>query len=267
MTDFSGSTNFLALALMVLVLNGTYYKRQIVLTTFTALWAVRLASFLLIRVLIRGKDDRFDEMRSKFWSFLGFWIFQMIWVFTVSLPVTLNNAAKHDKALNYLDYVGWAFWIIGFLCETVADIQKFNHNMIPSDSRPPFLATGLWSVSRHPNYFGEILLWTGIFISSCNAYNADNEMRWGYLAVLSPVLTFLLLMFLSGIPLAEQKSDQRYGKLAQYIDYKRSTSPLIPFPPQLYRRLPNAVKEWLFFEFPIYNKYFETEYQSTDQQN
>ena len=249
---------------MVLVLNGTYFKRQLLLTSLTVLWSIKLAAFLLIRVLIRGKDDRFDKMRSKFWLFFRFWVFQMIWVFTVSLPVTLNNAVKHDTDLNWLDLIGCALWLIGFLCETVADIQKFNHNMKPSDSRPPFLDTGLWSVSRHPNYFGEILLWSGIFLSSCNAYNADNEMSWGYVSVLSPVLTFLLLMFLSGIPLAERKSDRNYGKLAKYRDYKRSTSPLIPFPPELYRHLPNGVKKWLFFEFPIYDKYFETNYLSID---
>ena len=255
MTDFSGSTNFLCLAILVLVLNGTYFKRQIVLTSLTVLWSVRLATFLLVRVLIRGKDSRFDEMRSKFWSFLGFWVFQMIWVFTVSLPVTLNNAAKNDLPLNWLDFVGWTLWVIGFLFESIADLQKFFYTMTPTDTRPPFLSSGLWSISRHPNYFGEILLWTGIFLSSCNAYGVtSNDMRWGYVSILSPLVTFTLLLFMSGINLAEKKSDRLYGKLTQYLEYKRSTSPLIPFPPQLYRHLPTVVKQWLFFEFPFYNK-------------
>ena len=243
------------LSVLVLVLNGTYYKRQIVLTSLTVLWSVRLAAFLVTRVMIRGKDERFDKIRSKFIPFLSFWVFQMVWVFTQLLPVTLNNSAKHDSALNLLDFIGWSLWVIGFLVETVADMQRFFYNITPADSRPAFLASGLWSVSRHPNYFGEILLWTGIFLSSCNAYGVtSNDMRWGYVSILSPLVTFTLLMFMSGINLAEKKSDRLYGKSAQYVDYKRSTSPLIPFPPQLYRHLPTVVKQWLLFEFPLYNK-------------
>ena len=130
------------------------------------------------------------------------------------------------------------------------------------------MSSGLWSLSRHPNYFGEILLWSGMFCSSCNVYRvATNEMRYGYASVVSPVLTFVLLMFLSGIPISEMRADKKCAKLNQYIDYKRNTSPLILFPPQIYKRLPQIVKLIFFFEFPIYNKYFLTEYQSKDQQN
>ncbi len=268
MTDFAGCTNFLVLALLVFILNSTYFTRQIVLTTFTVLWSLRLGGFLFLRVIIRKKDERFDEMREKFLAFLGFWIFQMVWVFTVSLPVTLNNAALNDSPINWFDFIGWTFWTIGFLIEAVADHQKFSYTMIPEESRPPFMSSGLWSLSRHPNYFGEILLWTGIYLSSCNAYGVkDNEMSFGYVSVISPVLTFLLLMFLSGIPMAEMRADKKCSKLAQYVDYKRNTSPLFLFPPQIYKRLPQKVKQILFFEFPLYNKYFQTEYQPTDQQN
>jgi len=256
------------LALLVFTLNSTYFTRQIVLTTFTVLWSLRLGAFLLLRVIIRKKDERFDEMREKFLAFLGFWIFQMVWVFTVSLPLTLNNAALNDSPINCFDLIGWTFWTIGFLIETVADQQKFSYTMIPEESRPPFMSSGLWSLSRHPNYFGEILLWTGIYLSSCNAYGVkDNDMSFGYVSVISPVLTFLLLMFVSGIPMAEMRADKKCSKLAQYVDYKRNTSPLFLFPPQIYKRLPQKVKLIFFFEFPLYNKYFQIEYQSTDQQN
>ncbi|CAG2120006.1 unnamed protein product, partial [Medioppia subpectinata] len=250
-TDLSGTTNFLVLALLVLTSNETYFTRQIVVTALTTIWSLRLGTFLTIRVLIRHSDNRFDRIRDKFWPFLYFWCFQMVWVFAVSLPVTLTNASVADCPLNSLDLIGWTLWAVGFAIETVADHQKFAHNMLPVDSRPPFLATGLWSVSRHPNYFGEIILWTGIFITSCNVYSiAANDMAFGYyLSAVSPVLTFLLLSFVSGIPLAEKKSDKRCAKLTKYKDYKRTTSPLIPFPPNLYKHLPNFVKVLLFLDF------------------
>lgn len=267
-TDFAGCANFVVLAVLVLILRATYFTRQIVLTAFTILWALRLGTFLLIRVITRQKDERFDKMRHKFVTFLSFWVFQMVWVFTVSLPVTLNNSAVNDSPLNCVDYIGFTFWLIGFIIETVADQQKFSYTMIPDQRRPPFMSSGLWSLSRHPNYFGEILLWSGIFISSCNAYRVTaNHMSFGYVSVVSPVLTFLLLMFVSGIPLAEMRAHKKYAKLAQYVDYKRSTSPLFLFPPQIYKRLPEKVKLIFFFEFPLYNKYFKAEYQPTDQQN
>ena len=279
MTDLSGALNFIVLAIVGLVLTATYFTRQIVLTSLVTIWGVRLGGFLLYRVLIRGKDNRFDEIRGNFWSFLGFWIFQMVWVFTVSLPVSLTNAAKNDSKLNALDYVGWALWLIGFLIETIADFQKFAYIQDQSPDKAPFLSTGLWSWSRHPNYFGEILLWSGVFLSSCNAYRTEaNSMTYGYVAILSPVLTALLLLFLSGMssnvilmfimildemilrfmspgmPLAEEKSDKRYGDNDDYIRYKASTSPLFPMPPSVYRHMPSFVKTWLLLELPIYNK-------------
>ncbi len=254
MTDFAGCTNFLVLALLVFILNSTYFTRQKVLTAFTVLWALRLGSYLLIRVIIRGKDERFDEMRDNFLEFLGFWIFQMVWVFTVSLPVTLNNSAKNDSPTNWFDFIGWTLWTIGFLIESTADYQRFTYNMTDKELRPPFMSSGLWSLSRHPNYFGEILMWTGIYLSSCNAYRvAANHMKYGFLSIASPVFTFILLMFVSGIPIAEKRSDEKYGKIAEYLDYKRSTSPLFLFPPQIYKSLPQFVKLIFFFEFPFYD--------------
>jgi steroid 5-alpha reductase family enzyme len=85
-TDFAGAMNFLLLAWLSFGLGGTHFIRQWVITGIVTLWALRLGFFLLQRVLQRGHDARFDEMRSKFWSFLGFWIFQIIWIWVVSLP-------------------------------------------------------------------------------------------------------------------------------------------------------------------------------------
>lgn len=255
----------MALAFLVYLLQGTYYVRQTVVTVFIVIWSARLGGFLLYRVIVRKKDSRFDEIRENFWKFLGFWIFQMIWVFTVSLPVTLLNAAQNDVSLNALDYVGWTLWVIGFLIETIADQQKFNY-INSTNKEVPFLSTGLWSWSRHPNYFGEILLWSGIFLSSCNVYNQTNELKFGYISIVSPLLTFLLLMFLSGIPLAEEKSDKKFSNLPDYVAYKKSTSILIPMPPSIFKQMPQIIKVILFFEYSIYWKHFNKTYDEIEGQ-
>jgi steroid 5-alpha reductase family enzyme len=119
---------------------------------------------------------------------------------------------------------------------------------------PPILKTGLWGLSRQPNYFGEIFLWWGLFILCL-----PNEPTNAYASIVSPILTSLLLLFLSGIPLAEQGFQKRYlspGADAEvkedYLAYRHSTSPLIPFPSFIYRRVPMWMKRVLFFEFKLY---------------
>ncbi|RKP20367.1 DUF1295-domain-containing protein [Rozella allomycis CSF55] len=252
-TDFAGCTNFILNALVVFFIQQTYYPRQIMLTVLVLIWGVRLGSFLLARVLRRGKDDRFNEMRSNFIQFLGFWIFQIIWVWVVSLPVTLTNSYVIDTPINDLDIFGLLLWILGFVCEAVADNAKASHNSDP-EKRKTLLKTGLWKYSRHPNYFGEILLWIGVFIISCSGHAVNNAL--GYFSISSPILTFLLLMFVSGVPLAEQSSNKKFSGSQEYIEYKQSTSPLIPFPTNVYAVLPSFVKTVFFFEYGMYWKNF-----------
>jgi steroid 5-alpha reductase family enzyme len=107
-------------------------------------WGLRLGAFLLNRVLVRGKDDRFDEIRGRFWSFLGFWVFQIVWVWLVSFPVTLVNASKAVVALNGLDWFGFALWLMGFLVESVADQVKYGFTRNPAN-RGKWIDTGVWS--------------------------------------------------------------------------------------------------------------------------
>ncbi len=151
-TDISGSMNFVFLAWLVYWAKGTQYTRQTVCLILLTVWAFRLGGFLLYRVLKRGKDERFDEMRDSFGKFLGFWIFQMVWVWVVSLPVTMMQASPLDASLGVTDYIGWALWGVGFICETWADQTKNDFADDPAN-RGKFLNVSIWSVSRHPNYF------------------------------------------------------------------------------------------------------------------
>ncbi|EDQ92234.1 uncharacterized protein MONBRDRAFT_14354 [Monosiga brevicollis MX1] len=249
-TDFAGGTNFALIAFLTFGLGDTFYARQAVLTGMVALSKLYLALFLLIRVLSRGKDARFDGTRDSFFKFLSFFIFQMIWVWVVSLPVTFVNGDEDDPALNEGDYIGWALFLIGFMLQMSADITKFYFKQ-EADSAD-FCDEGPWAASRHPNYAGEILMWWGIFISATSVFEIPGNDHWGWVTILSPLLTMILLLFLSGIPTAEGQSQKRYMKKNRYLRYRERTPPLIPFIPYLYKRMPLWTKRLFCFELPMY---------------
>ncbi|CAG7719055.1 unnamed protein product [Allacma fusca] len=251
-TDFAGGTNFAVLALLTLFLAGTYEPRQILVTVLVTVWAFRISGFLLFRVLKLGKDDRFDGKRENFLQFLVFWIFQMLWVFTVSLPVIFVNSSRLISQSSSFpsgwDITGAILFLVGFLCETVADFQKFFFKENPAN-RGQWCDAGLWSVSRHPNYFGEILLWWGIFTVGISVYK---DAEWA--SLLSPLFTMAILLFLSGLPLLEKMANERYSTNPSYQEYKDSVSPLVPLPTSLYRALPSFMKQSILCDFPFYNK-------------
>lgn len=247
-TDFAGSTNFIIIAVLTLVVKGSWHFRQVVLTSLVLLWGLRLGLFLLMRILQWGEDRRFDEMRENLGKLIVFWIFQAVWVWTVSLPVTVVNASDRYPSLRAVDIIGWIMWTIGFLVEAIADQQKLSFKNSP-ENRGKWCNIGLWSYTRHPNYFGEIFLWWGIFVASTPVLRGAE-----WLVVFGPVFLTLLLLFVSGIPLLEDSADKKYGNVANYRVYKKVTSPLIPLPPAIYGRLPLWFKKTFLFEFPLYSK-------------
>lgn len=248
-TDFAGGTNFVVLALLTLFLGETYHWRQIMISVFVVLWGLRLSGYLLYRIIKIGEDNRFDDKRSNPLKFAVFWVFQAVWVFTVSLPVIFINApesANYDE-FTPMDIIGGILFCFGLLIEGISDQQKFSFRNDPENSGK-WCQVGLWRFSRHPNYFGEITLWIGIFTVSTSICSGG---QWA--GILSPVFTAAILLFLSGIPLLEQKSDARYKIKEEYIEYKMKTSPLVLLPTSFYGAIPSFVKCCLFCEFPIYN--------------
>jgi len=264
-TDFAGGTNFVALAVLTFLLSGTYSWRQILVTSMVVTWGLRLSGYLLYRIIKIGEDDRFDDKRSNPLKFAGFWIFQAVWVFVVSLPAMFINAPASAGylAYTYMDIIGSVFFFMGLLIETISDFQKFNFRNNP-ENRGKWCEVGLWRLSRHPNYFGEISLWIGVFIVSSSIC-----VGWQWTGVLSPIFTASILLFLSGIPLLEQKSDERFRENNDYVEFKKKTSPLIPLPTSCYGPLPTFIKALFCCEFPIYN-YLEIDEEkvhiSTDTQ-
>jgi steroid 5-alpha reductase family enzyme len=229
-------------------------------------WGFRLSAFLLFRILKTGKDDRFDDKRDKFFPFLGFWIFQMIWVWTVSLPVTIINSPAVTSFPQPAfgtgrDIAGTILFGIGFLLESVSDVQKYNFRSKP-ENKGKVCDVGLFYWSRHPNYFGEIIIQFGIYSIAVSPAAYGGYVTGGPAAaldasVLGAIFLTVLLMFVSGLPLQERPgAKKRYEKggdaWTRFREYAESTSILIPFPPQLYRPLPTIVKRTLFLELPIY---------------
>lgn len=259
LTDLAGSTNFILIDLLTLTAAGFYYPRQIIVAVCVAISKAYLACYLFTRVLKRGHDARFDELRAKFWSFFGFWVFQMIWAWGVSLPVMFLLSDPANPPLGSVDWGGLALFIFGFFLEAVGDLQKdaFRSNKA---NRKEFMCRGLWAWSRHPNFCGEILMWWGIFIMGAPVYQASAS-SWGWVSVLGPILTMLILLFLSGMPTAEGSNQKRFLTDAdvkrRYLAYRQRTSPLIPMPPFLYSALPMIVKRVFLFELPMYEMDWE----------
>ncbi|KAJ4163769.1 hypothetical protein LMH87_005477 [Akanthomyces muscarius] len=271
-TDLAGGLNFTILAVLTLALGGGgsgghLHPRQVVVSLFMIVWSVRLAGFLFFRILKTGKDERFNEMRSNFLKFLGFWVFQMLWVWIVSLPVTLSNAPNVTRypQKNFgtgRDIAGVILYVIGLVFEAGSDVQKylFRSRQTRESNRTSVCDSGFFALSRHPNYFGDIIIQWSIFMIAVSAaadgYVHGQAYKALYASILAPFFITFLLMFVSGMPLSERpKAKERYEKGNNWEGYKRwldRTSPLIPFPPQLYARMPVFLKRTAFLELPMY---------------
>ena len=246
-TDFAGGTNFAILALLTFFLNQTYHPRQIVLTCLVTIWSLRLSGFLLYRILQWGEDHRFDEKRGKLLPLLTFWFFQALWVFTVSLPLTFINSNDSTRSIGFRDIFGWVLWAVGFVIECMADQQKLRFKQ-DQQNKGKCCMVGWWKWSRHPNYFSEIILWWGIYIS------ATRNLRGGqHAAVIGPLFITAILLFLSGLPLLEKSGDKKYGEQEEYVRYKRGTSILVPLPPGVYQRIPEVVRKTVLLDLPMYD--------------
>ncbi|KAI1000394.1 hypothetical protein K3495_g7801 [Podosphaera aphanis] len=263
-TDFAGGTNFVVLAVVTLSLSGHYHARQLVASLFIIVWGLRLSCFLLFRIIKTGKDDRFDDKRDKFFPFLGFWIFQMLWVWIVSLPVTVLNSPNVTRFPQSTfgtgrDIAGTILYVIGLVIESTSDAQKFFFKVRTSD-KAAICDKGLFAWSRHPNYFGEIILQFAIYMIAISPA-ADGDVSGQpskvlYATIVGPVFITILLLFVSGMNLSERSgAKKRYIDNTNWIEYARylnRTSIIIPFPPLIYAKIPKIVKRVLFLELPMY---------------
>ncbi|KAG8905546.1 hypothetical protein FRB99_008745 [Tulasnella sp. 403] len=216
---------------------NSHAPRQILLTGALVLWATRLGSFLATRVFKTGKDSRFDELKHQPLAFSGMWIGQAMWVSLVGLPVWLVNAlpASAHPPLRTLDYAGLALFSTSFLFEIIADYQKtkWRNEKNAKKHDEAFISRGLWSISRHPNYVGEVGVWAGIWIAASSVMNSSLLPPGMRLAsTISPLFTYLLLTRVSGVPPLEISGDKRLGGDPKYQAYKRNTPIFFPWGPK-----------------------------------
>lgn len=224
-TDLSYSLTFAVLA-VVLAFGGGREPVQLVAALLVVIWAVRLGAYLFRRILRIKVDHRFDEMRDKPLRFARFWLLQAIAVATIMLPVTYLLDRSDAPGFGAWAIAGTAVWFVGLVIEAAADAQKSAFRD-KEENRGRFIATGLWRYSRHPNYFGEILVWWGLFV-----YAVPFLSGAAFAVVAGPVFITVLLLFVSGIPLLERSADEKYGADPDYREYKRRTSILVPLPPR-----------------------------------
>jgi len=224
-TDLSYSLTFALLA-VVLPFTGAGKPVQLVASLLVVVWALRLGTYLFRRILRMKVDHRFDGMRESPLRFARFWLLQAITVAVVMLPVSYLLDRDHPPGLGTWSMAGAAVWLAGLLVEAVADAQKAAFRA-KEENRGRFVASGLWRYSRHPNYFGEMLVWWGLFV-----YTVPVLHGAAFAVVIGPVFITLLLLFVSGIPPLERSADERYGSDPAYRDYKRRTSILVPLPPR-----------------------------------
>ncbi len=220
--DLTGSLTYISITIMAVSVSPVIGGRSLLLASLVIIWAVRLGSFLFGRIQKAGKDDRFDELKPSFFRFLNVWTIQGLWVTFTAAAALVAITSSSRTELDVFAIVGFLVWVLGFAIEVIADSQKSRFSADPAN-KGKFIQTGLWSRSRHPNYFGEILLWVGIAIIALPVLQG-----WQWVAMISPLFVTLLLTRVSGVPLLEKKADTKWGGQEDYENYKKRTPVLIP---------------------------------------
>ena len=222
--DLSGSLTYISVVSFCFYSNYESSRinlGNIIISSLIIMWAVRLGSFLFIRIKKAGEDIRFREIKKSPSRFFMTWTLQGMWVSLCS-ACALAGIANGIEINSYF-YIGIIVFIIGFTAEIIADNQKSKFRKDPNN-RDKFISSGLWKHSRHPNYLGEITLWLGISIISFSSLAG-----WQLITLISPIFTYLLLVYVSGIRILDYNGNKKWGHLDSYKDYRKNTPRLIGF--------------------------------------
>ena len=218
--DLFGSLTYLTAIFYTLQLTGSNRLSDYIIVGCIAVWAIRLGSFLFMRIHKAGEDRRFRTIKINFTRFLMTWTLQGMWVSMCLLCVLTALSSYSGVVMNSIFFIGLAVFIFGLAIEIIADNQKtvFRSNF---ENKDKFITTGLWALSRHPNYLGEILLWTGIAVMSISSLQGLQ-----YLTLISPVFVYILLVYISGIRMLEDQANKKWGHLDSYKKYIKNTPKL-----------------------------------------
>ena len=197
--------------------------RELLISALVAIWSLRLSAFLFLRIHHAGKDGRFDKLKTSPIRFMVPWTLQALWVFlTLNAVLVINTQSGEGPPLGVWDGIGLALWVVGFSVEVIADSQKTAFNAKP-ENVGKWIDEGLWSRSRHPNYLGEILLWTGIAIFGVACFDGLEMVAW-----ISPIFVYLLLTKVSGVPILDRRALENWGEDPDYQRYRENTPVLFP---------------------------------------
>ena len=219
--DLAGSFTYISIISYVFYKSSEFNLGNLILSVFIIIWAVRLGSFLFFRIQKAGEDKRFRDIKPSPTRFFMTWTLQGMWVSICSACAITAMSTSEGIIVNTLFFVGAITFILGFLIEIIADNQKTKFKNNPNNKNK-FISTGLWSYSRHPNYLGEITLWTGVAIMSFSSLSGLQ-----LITLISPVFTYLLLVYVSGVRLLEARGKRKWGHLESYQEYIKNTPTLL----------------------------------------
>jgi steroid 5-alpha reductase family enzyme len=223
--DVAWGLGFILVAAVSLVAGGVYSQRGFLVTGLVLIWGIRLALHIHSRNRGKGEDPRYRKWREEWgkWfvlrSFLQIFMLQGFLLLLVAVPIVFANTSP-AAPLGWLDLLGLAVWLYGFVFEAVGDwqLQKFIRD--PAN-KGKLMTDGLWRYTRHPNYFGEVTLWWGIWLMTL-------ALPGSWLTIIGPLTITFLILKVSGIPMLEKPYEDR----ADFQEYKRRTSPFFPLPPR-----------------------------------
>ena len=223
--DLTGSLTYLSVIWYSLTYSSEYFANlnpaNLLIVILITSWALRLGSFLFMRIHKDGEDKRFRTIKPSATQFFMTWTLQGLWVSLCSMCALTAISTENGLIINTFFYIGLALFAFGFLIEIIADKQKSRFRQIP-ENKDRFITSGLWARSRHPNYFGEIVLWTGIAAMSFSSLEGLQ-----YLTLISPIFTYLLLVYVSGVRMLEARGDVKWGNDENYKNYKKNTPVLL----------------------------------------
>jgi len=224
-TDLAYGVGFVGILAIALFVEKSNQWFDFTVFGMVLLWALRLSTYLLIRIFAMGRDKRFDGIREYAQKFIKFFLFQGLAVWLISLS-SLNTITSTTQAsdIGILGVVGILTYGIGIVTESFADYQKYMFKKDTSNENK-WIDSGLWKLARHPNYFGEMLVWWGIWIFSL----PFTGNMW-IVSLISPLTITCVLIFFSGIPPLEKRYNEKYKDNKRYQEYKRNTRLLMPLP-------------------------------------
>jgi steroid 5-alpha reductase family enzyme len=224
--DLTGSLTYVSVIVVTVLTSDDLDSRALIVAAAVVIWALRLGSFLFRRVRRDGGDGRFDWIKTNFLRFLMTWSLQGLWVLLTLAAALAVITAEDREDVDVFLIAGMGVWLLGFGIEVVADRQKGAFRADPANEGR-FITSGLWAWSRHPNYFGEITLWTGVAITAIPVLSG-----WRWVMLISPIFVVVLLTRISGIPMLERRAEKRWGTDPEFRTYTDSTPALVPRPPR-----------------------------------